>query len=113
MTRVKISAAIIILIAAMSLFSGIWLESCCRELMERADRAAEYFDEGCTGACINTAEELEAEWQSFRRAASVIMRSSKLSDIDRICARITATVRSGSDPVPDLAELRRMLEKLR
>lgn len=114
MTRVKISVAIILILAAVSIFSGIWVNSRCREMMERTAQAAEFFSQGNSDEAAEAAQELQKEWESFRSIAAVLLHNDKLSEIDRLCARVTGLADSQSEEfVSELTEIKHLLDMLR
>ena len=114
MTRVKISAAIIIILAAVSVFSGIWVNGRCREMMAQTDKAAELFSQGSSDEAVAAAQELQREWESFRSVAAVLLHNDKLSEIDRLCARATGLADSQSEEfVSELTEIKHLLDMLR
>lgn len=114
MTRVKISAAIIAILAAMSIFSGVWVNERCRSMMESASHTAELYSQGKYEDAAAQANDLCRDWESFRKGAAVLLHNDKLTEIDRLCARITELAESANDELPaELKEINRLLELLR
>jgi len=113
-TRVKISAAILGLLLLASIVSGVWVNVRCGRLISAADRVAELYEGGASGEAVAEAKALEQDWESFRIIASVLIRSDRLSEVDRICTRISYYAENGRDElVPELIELHHILEQLR
>ncbi|MCM1132171.1 MAG: DUF4363 family protein [Ruminococcus flavefaciens] len=114
MTRIKISAFIICLLIFISIFSGIWINKKCKSLIELSAQAEEFFSSDEKDRAIATAGEIESEWESFRRTACVLVRNNKLSEIDRICARIKHLAENDSEELlSELTELEHILDLLR
>lgn len=114
MTRVKISAAILGLLLLASVVSGVWVNVRCGRLISAADRVAELSERGADGEAVAEAKALEQDWENFRKTASVLIRSDRLSEVDRICTRISYYAENGRDElVPELIELHHILEQLR
>ena len=114
MTRVKISVGIILILAAVSVFSGIWVNSRCREMMSQTAQATELFLQGSSDEAVEAAQELQKEWESFRSVAAVLLHNDKLSEIDRLCARVTGLADSESEEfVSELTEIDHLLDMLR
>ncbi len=114
MTRVKISAAILSLLIAASIVSGMWVNVSCGRLISAADEVAELYGGGSQAEAVESARALEQDWESFRRTAAVLVKSDRLSEVDRICTRISYYAENGRDElVPELIELHHILEQLR
>ncbi len=114
MTRLKLSLAILGLLIAAGIVSGVWVNVRCSRLIAAADTVAELYAAGSAEEAVEAAGELEQDWESFRSIAVVLIRSNKLSEVDRICTRISYYAKNGSDElVPELIELHHILEQLR
>ena len=114
MTRIKISAAILGLLLLASVVSGVWVNVRCGRLISAADRVAELSESGADAEAVAAAKRLEQDWENFRKTASVLIRSDRLSEVDRICTRISYYAENGRDElVPELIELHHILEQLR
>ena len=113
MTRVKISAAILSLLIAASIVSCVWVNVSCERLISATDRVAELSESGASGEAFAKAKALEQDWESFRIIVSILIRSDRLSEVDRICTRISYYAENGSDElVPELIELHHIFEQL-
>lgn len=114
MTRVKISLFIMALLVVTSFFSGVYINSGCEKLLERVNAVQELSSEGDTAEAINYAQLFSREWEQFRKTASAMVKSDKLSEIDRIGARIIPLIEEQSDEVSaDLKELEALLTALK
>lgn len=114
MTRIKISAFIICLLILTSIFSGIWINRKCKSLIELSSQAEELFSSDEKEKAIEITKKLETEWEDFRAGAAVLLQNNKLSEIDRICARIKHLAENDSDELlSELTELENMLDLLR
>ena len=61
-----------------------------------------------------TAKNLEEDWECFRKIAYILIKSDRLSEIDRISTRISYYAENERDElVPELIELHHILEQLR
>ncbi len=114
MTRIKISAGILLFMLCMSIFTGVWLNSRCTDMIERSDRIGELYSQGRSEEALAEAEKLEKEWADFRKAGSLMVKNNKLAEIDRVCTRISYYAGNDSQELmPEIIELRNMLDKLR
>lgn len=114
MTRIKISTAILCLLIAISIFSGIWINGKCKSLIELSLQAEEFFSSDEKEKAIEVTKRLETEWEDFRSVAAVLIQNNKLSEIDRICARIKHLAENDSEELlSELTELEHILDLLR
>ncbi|MBQ9956032.1 MAG: DUF4363 family protein [Ruminococcus sp.] len=114
MTRVKISLFIMALLVVTSFFSGFYINSGCEKLLNRINAVQELSSQGDTADAINCAQLFSREWSKFRKTASAMVKSDKLSEIDRISARIIPLIKEQSDEISaDLKELEALLNALK
>lgn len=114
MTRIKISILIICILILTSILSGIWINGRCKSLIELSVQAEEFFESGDKKKAVELTKKLETEWENFRSVASVLLQNNKLSEIDRICARIKPLAENDSEELlSELAELENMIDLLR
>ena len=114
MTRVRISAGILVLLIGISVFSGIWVNRRCDDMLGEIDKIYELEEKGDIIGAADMSKELDANWESFRKKASVMLRYDKLVEIDRLCSRIVhLAAEEGAEMEAELAELRDMLEMLK
>ena len=111
MTRTKISAVIILLLIGLSVYSSLWVNRRCGEMLEKLGVISELAERGETDEAAVRAVELSAEWEDFRTKASVLLKYDRLTDVDRIFSRIVHLAENNSEELQsELAELRDMLE---
>ncbi len=114
MTRVKISLAIILILIGGSIFSGVWTNSRCENMIQMLDETVQCVIDGDAEGAKAKAREFSSVWDSFRKKASTLVRSDRLSEADRIKSRIIHLIENGSDEIEaDLDELRNILRLLR
>lgn len=114
MTRVRISAGILVLLIGISVFSGIWVNRRCDDMLGEIDKIYELEEKGDIIGAADMSKELDANWESFRETASVMLRYDKLVEIDRLCSRIVhLAAEEGAEMEAELAELRDMFEMLK
>lgn len=83
-------------------------------MMKSASYTAELYSEGKYEDAAAQANDLCRNWESFREGAAVLLHNNKLTEIDRLCARITELAETGNDELPaELKEINRLLELLR
>lgn len=110
MTRIKISAVILCALIIASIVSGVWIDSRCERMLGIIGEISRYVDENDTEKASAAAEKLSENWESFRKAASVLVKNDKLSEIDRINARIIFLLQNGSDELEsEITELQSMI----
>lgn len=111
MTRTKISAVIILLLIGLSVYSSLWVNRRCGDMLEKLDIISELAEKGETDEAAVRAGELSTEWEDFRTKASVLLKYDRLTDVDRIFSRIVHLAENNSEELQsELAELRDMLE---
>ncbi len=114
MTRVKISVGILSAMIIASILSGIWINKHCDRLIGLTEKISSAYIEGDLKSAQKTAEQLEHEWDSFRGKATMMIKSDKLSEIERLCERIIPLIENDSDEIgAELDELCGMLTALR
>ena len=111
MTRTKISAVIILLLIGLSVYSSLWVNRRCGDMLEKLGVISELAERGETDEAAVRAGELSTEWEDFRTKASVLLKYDRLTDVDRIFSRIVHLAENNSEELQsELAELRDMLE---
>ena len=106
MTRVKISAGILIGFIVLSIFTSLWVNGRCDAILDSADRLEEVFlsDDGSAEAA---AAELEKRWERFRKGATILLNNEKLSDPERLISRMVYLAQQ------NYPELQTVLDELR
>jgi hypothetical protein len=113
MTRVKISAGILLFLVAFGVFSGVWMNAGCRRIqrdigaVSAAARAGE--------DCAESAAKLTRDWDRFRGISVMMIKNDRIAEIDRTVAQVEYLAgESGSDELPaELTELWHMVELMR
>ena len=114
MTRVKMAAAVLLLLVGMSVFTSLWVNRRCDAMLSQVDQIYELAENGDTMTVTEKARELNSDWESFREGASVLLKYDRLIEIDRLCSRIVHLAENEEDEMAaELAELRDMLEMLK
>ena len=114
MTRVKISTAILLLLVGISVFSSIWVNRSCDNMLGEIDIIHELVENEDNESAAENARKMNADWERFREKASVLLKYDKLVEIDRLCSRIVHLAENEEDEMAaELAELRDMLEMLK
>ncbi len=114
MTRVKISAAILLILIALSAFTSVWVNHRCNEMLGDINRLSIMAENGESEALNESARELGEKWERFRYWASVLLKYDKLVEADRISARIVQLAENEDDELKaELSELRELLEMLK
>ena len=114
MTRVSVSGAILLLLIGVSIFSGIWVNCRCDVILSEINVIYDLEEMGDTSGAADKARQMNEDWESFRKKASVLLKYDKLVEIDRLCSRIVHLAENEEDEMTaELAELRDMLEMLK
>jgi len=114
MTRVKISFVILAVMVGTSVFFGILINSKCHDFIGRTENIWELYDSGDHESACEKAREFEEKWEDFRQYSSVMIDNEKLTEIDRISARVTYLAEGDSEELhSELMELRHMIEALK
>ena len=114
MTRVSVSGAILLLLIGVSIFSGIWVNHCCDTILSEINVIYDLEEMGDTSGAADKARQMNEDWESFRKKASVLLKYDKLVEIDRLCSRIEhLTENEEVEMTAELSELRHMLEMLK
>lgn len=113
MTRIKISAGILLSFVILSIFTSVWVNRRCDELLTLADRVeAAYLNSEKTAGELSA--ELETQWKDFRKGASVLLNNEKLTDPERLVSRVTYLAGQDSPELQTvLEELRHLIKQLK
>lgn len=96
------------------MITGIWVNRQCDRLVSLTDRTISLYSEGRKEEAAKSSRELESEWETFRVPASMLIYTNKLTEIDRICSRISYYAENdGVEMMSSLMELRHMLDLLK
>jgi len=88
MTRIKISACILLTLICISIFSGIWVNKQCDLLLECIFEIQHLCGENKTDSANEYCVILEKNWNNFRKKACILIRSEKLDDAEEICSEL-------------------------
>ena len=114
MTRVRLSVGVLLLLIIISIFSSFWVNCRCNTMLSEVDLMHELAENGDTEGVSGRARELNAQWESFREGASVLLKYDRLIETDRLCSRIVHLAENEeTEMAAELAELRDMLEMLK
>ncbi len=114
MTRLKISIIVILTLMGASIFQSMWISENCAALMARTIQAEDCFRMGNIEKSAELTAQLQGEWENFRTPASVFVRNNKLTELDRLFARVHHLAEGESEELPsELTELYHLLELLK
>lgn len=114
MTRVRVSFALIIALIGVSIFSGVWVNRRCDDMIVEIAEISRLSESGDTDSVRAMAKELNYHWEDFRNKASVLLKYEKLVEVDRLCSRIGELAgKDDAELVAELSELHDMLEMLK
>ena len=88
MTRVKISATVLLILVLLSAFMSFWVNRRCDDMLSEIIKLSIMAENGQSEALSEGAERLNRKWESFRSKASVLLKYDKLVEADRISSRI-------------------------
>ncbi len=114
MTRAMISIGILLTLIGTGIFSGLWVDRQCGDMLGAVGDIREDFLAGDAEHGAEKAEALRRDWEDFRKKAVLVLRNNSLADIDRLAARTAAVSRSNAgDIMTELSELERLLSALK
>lgn len=113
MTRVKISIAIILSIIITGLFSEMYIYRNCGKLISTAEKISHSVNDNSDYDTEELCTEMQTEWRKFEKTASMFTEQTKLSEIKRMIAVISATDDNPADIQPLISELICTLDTLR
>ena len=98
----------------ISVFSSVWVNRRCDAMLSEINVIYELEEKGDISGAAELARKMNADWESFREWASVLLKYDKLVEIDRLCSRIVHLTENEEDEMAaELSELRDMLEMLK
>jgi hypothetical protein len=114
MTRAKISVGILLLLVSVSVYSSLWVNRRCGDMLSELSHISALAENGENEKAAVLAEKLSSDWEDFRKKASVLLKYDRLVDVDRLCSRIVHLAENDSEELQsELAELRDMLEMMK
>lgn len=114
MTRVKMGFVILIVMVGISVFFSVLISRKCTDFISRTDKIWELYDSGNHESACDEAKAFEEAWEDFRKYSSMMINNEKLTEIDRISARVIYLAEGDSEELhSELMELRHMIESLK
>ncbi|MDE6424784.1 MAG: DUF4363 family protein [Ruminococcus sp.] len=114
MTRIKISICILCVMIGISIFSAIWINKKCVHMLDETTNILQLLDDGKTSEAVRCSENLDSEWNVFRKKSVMLLRNDQLTEIDCICSGISYLIEKDSDEsYSRLMELQHMLVMLK
>ncbi|MDE6034521.1 MAG: DUF4363 family protein [Ruminococcus sp.] len=113
-TRIKISICILCVMIATSIFSAVWVNSKCTDMIQEINVICRLLDNGNSDEALNRAEIFDTNWHDFRNKATIILKNDLLTDIDCISAGIPYLIRNGDgESYNQLIQLQHVISTLR
>lgn len=114
MTRIKISIAILLLLAGTGIFSGIQTTKECNRIIEEMDSVEECFISGDIDKAVSAAKKLDSQIKEMYNKTAAFIRRDKLSEIELKCSKIKFLAEtSDSELISTISELKHMTELLK
>ena len=114
MTRIKISIGILCVMIGLSIFSAVWINKKCTHMLGEITDICLLLDNGKTSEAVQCAENLDNEWNVFRKKATVILKNDLLTEIDCISSGIPYLIENDNDEsYSKLMELQHMIVTLK
>lgn len=112
-TRAKICIGILSLLVAVSVFSSLWVNKRCGDMLSQLRAIGQLAEEGQNYEVMERAVKLESDWEDFRSKAAALLKYDSLVEVDRICSRIVHLAENDSEELQsEVAELINMLEMM-
>lgn len=114
MTRIKISSGILCVLVGLSIFFSVWINSRCSHMLDEITTICQLLDDGETEKAVQRAENLDSEWNCFRKKATVMLKNNELTEVDCISAGIPYLIENDNDEsYARLMEFRHMLTMIK
>lgn len=97
MTRIKISAGILCVLVGISIFFAVWINNRCSHMLDEITAICQLLDDGKNSQAMKRAEELDNEWNSFRKTATVMLKNNELTEVDCISSGIPYLIENDND----------------
>lgn len=97
MTRIKISAGILCVLVGISIFFAVWINNRCSHMLDEITAICQLLDDGNNSQAMKRAEELDNEWNSFRKTATVMLKNNELTEVDCISSGIPYLIENDND----------------
>jgi len=112
MTRFKMSLGILGIILMIGFFSCIAVNSRCNYFIREISYAENFALSGDIEKSTESIGQLEKQWQTFRKKASLVIHEEKLADTDGIFTDII-NENDGSSVISGIVKLKHSFEMLR
>lgn len=110
MTRLKISIFIMLSFVLISTISCRWINKKCDEMIFQVREISDSFSSGDTENAVLLAQHLDGYWEEFRKKASVMVKTERLSETDMIISGIAVKIKDTPQEVNYLlSELSHMI----
>ncbi|MDE6833022.1 MAG: DUF4363 family protein [Ruminococcus sp.] len=114
MTRIRISICILCTMIIISIFSSVWINKKCNNMLNEITDICLLLDNDKISEAVHCAENLDNEWNVFRKKATVILKNDQLTEIDCICSGIPYLIENANDEsYARLMELQHMIVTLK
>lgn len=97
MTRIKISAGILCVLVGISIFFAVWINNRCSHMLDEITAICQLLDDGKNSQAMQRAKELDNEWNSFRKTATVMLKNNELTEVDCISSGIPYLIENDND----------------
>lgn len=97
MTRIKISAGILCILVGISIFFAVWINKRCSYMLDEITVICQLLDDGKNSQAMQRAEDLDNEWNSFRKTATVMLKNNELTEVDCISSGIPYLIENDND----------------
>lgn len=97
MTRIKISSGILCVLVGLSIFFSVWINNRCSHMLSEITAICQLLDDGETEKAVRRAENLDSEWNCFRKKATVMLKNNELTEVDCISAGIPYLIENDND----------------
>lgn len=110
MTRIKVSFGILGILVGLSIFFSVWINNRCGHMLDEITIIFQLLDSGETEQAVHRSENLDNEWNSFRKKATVMLKNNELTEVDCISSGIPYLIENDNDEsYARLMELQHML----
>ena len=113
MTRTAVCVLLLTALTVTGVVSGIWIDRRCGDMLEGIEKVTQLAEDGDTDEAVRAAQELDSEWEKFRRSAALLVMSSKLYEPDRGFAVLEYLAEDAGEVRVRAAELEHEIELLR
>lgn len=114
MTRIKVSFGILGILVGLSIFFSVWINNRCSHMLDEITIIFQLLDSGETEQAVHRSENLDNEWNSFRKKATIMLKNNELTEVDCISSGIPYLIENDNDEsYARLMELQHMLTMIK